>query len=155
MSPRVPISSGTSGYLPSSSTLHACVSSISISFFSYQAQTKPKFLCQDNTQLTNLQLPHLKRHNLHLHLRKIVPPQTSLHIPLRPPSRIQHHLPTSTDIHQHTPTLRLHGIRHLHPTHKIHVLRHPRNTESGQAKRRAQGRNESHDEEHRGLAVSR
>lgn len=78
---------------------------------------------------THPQLPHLPRNHLPLHNRLLLPAQTSIHIPLRPLHRIQHHLPLSYTPGTHPPPLRLHGIRHLHQPHKRHLLRHARDPE--------------------------
>ena len=75
-----------------------------------------------NNQLTALQLPHFPRDRLHVHQRTIIPPKASLHLPLRPLHRIQHHLPTTTSPLLHHATLRLHGIRHLHLADQGHIL---------------------------------
>ena len=89
------------------------------------------------TSLTPIsQLPHLRRHSLHLHLRTLLPPQTSLHLPLRPLHRIQHHLPLQLHPIPHTASLRIHGLRHLHHAHKSHIFRYPRNAKPRQTERR-------------------
>jgi hypothetical protein len=112
-------------------------------------------LSQEPTANTILQLPHLPRHSLHVHQRALLPPQASLHLPLRPLHRIQHHLPPATSLIFHHAPLRLHGVRHLYLPHQGHLLRLPRHAEPRQAERRAARRHESHDQEHRGPVVPR
>jgi hypothetical protein len=98
--------------------------------------------------LTTPQLPHKRRPLLSLHLRPLVPPQTSFHIPLGPLLRVHADIPAPTIPRADMPTLRLCRVRHVHPAHKEDVPRLASDAESRQAERRAKRRDQGHDQEH-------
>lgn len=81
--------------------------------------------------LRGLQLHDTRPTLLPHHLRPFLPPQTRLHLSLRPSHRVHNHLLLLTVSFPYLPPLRLCRVRHFHAAHKKDLSRQPRESESG------------------------